>query len=213
MNTTDDTPDSRPIGFWLTAVDRLLSHAFDAAFEGEPVDRRDWMALNQIDGTVAVPLPAHPRRSKRLARLARLGWIERVGGDWALTDAGRAAKERLGEKVAAIRSRVADAVPADDLATTLRTLETLARAFGWSDGDGMPPRPRRHGDRRPFPERAFPERPFAEHAGFDGPRPFDERLPHPRRPFGAGHHGFGPHHHAERAFERGFRAGFERGRA
>lgn len=108
MNTTDSTPDSRPIGFWLRAVDRLITREFDAAFAGEPVDRRDWMTLNQIDGTV----PDRPHRPKRIARLARLGWLERVGRDWALTDAGRAAKERLGEKVAAIRSRVAGAAPA-----------------------------------------------------------------------------------------------------
>lgn len=56
------------------------------------------------------------------------------------------------------------------------------------------------------------------------PRPVDKHLPHPRRPLdaepvehvGRGRRASGPHRRAralERAFERGFLAGFERGRA
>jgi len=212
MTTDNTTPDNpRPIGYWLRTVDHLITRAFDAAFADEPVDRRDWMTLNRIDGTVDAPL--HPRAAKRVARLARLGWVARTEDGWALTASGREAKDRLGAKVADIRARVAAAAPAEDLSATLRTLEAIARELGWHEGDEIPdPEPRGRTGR----------------IGWGGPVPFDARLPHPRRPFGAhgaehpAHHDAGPageHPHrrhgrrAERAFERGFLAGFARGRS
>lgn len=207
-DTTPQTPEPRPIGFWLRTVDRLLTGAFDVAFEGEPVDRRDWMILNRIDGTVDAP--RHPRRPKRFARLARLGWIAPTESGWALTDSGREAKERLAAKAAGVRARVAEAAPADDLATTLRTLESIARELGWTEGDEIPPR--RH-----------PRRERVERLGHGRPLPFDARLPHPRRPFGdrtdrACAEGGEPRHRRhgrpeERAFERGFLAGLAHGHA
>src|SRR5688572_30245270 len=34
---------ARPIGYWLRAVDRLISREFADAFAGAGIDRRDWM--------------------------------------------------------------------------------------------------------------------------------------------------------------------------
>ncbi len=55
MNNDNTHTDSPPIGYWITAVDRLLAAEFATAFEREGVTRRDWRLLNVIDGTA----PAH----------------------------------------------------------------------------------------------------------------------------------------------------------
>lgn len=189
MNTINTDENSRPFGFWLKAVDRLMAIEFAAAFESEGITRRDWRLLNIIDGTVpgsdrksdhqsAQELPVH-----KLGRLIELGWVTDAEGTWTLTDDGRAAKERLGNIVDGIRAKVTDAVPADDLATTMATLEQLARAFGWDESTPLPRR--RHGDghRGGFGKRGF------------GPSGFSRRghgFGHPGRGFDhEGHDGHG----------------------
>src|SRR5690606_28521470 len=128
MNTINTDENSRPFGFWLKAVDRLMANEFATAFESEGITRRDWRLLNVIDDTVS---DKRPLRIHKLGLLIELGWVTDAEGTWTLTDDGRAAKERLGGIVDGIRAKVTDAVPADDLATTIATLEQLARAFGW----------------------------------------------------------------------------------
>lgn len=148
MNTHDtDTRDTdsadRPLGYWLKAVDRLMAAEFAAAFENEGVTRRDWRILNVVDGSVPAErrLPEH-----KLGRLIERGWIVRADEGWALTDEGRAAKERLGTIVDGIRLKVADAVSPEDLATTIAALEQIATAYGWEEGVELP-RGRRRGPR------------------------------------------------------------------
>lgn len=200
MNRHDMHTASRPLGYWLKAVDRLLAAEFARAFEAEGASRRDWRLLNAVDGTVA---PRRPLNGHRLHRLIERGWVARTDDGFALTDDGRAAKERLGDIVSGIRARVSDAVPPEDLATTLASLEQIARALGWSEDAPLP-----HG------------RTGRGHA----------RHGHGRHGRG-GHRGFGPHgrRHAhrehgrgdgflkvarfgQRSYERGFEAGFARGR-
>lgn len=246
MNTINNTDEnSRPFGFWLKAVDRLMAAEFASAFEAEGITRREWRLLNVVDGTVPAdrpksdrPLPAH-----KLARLIELGWVTDAEGTWTLTDDGRSAKERLGGIVEGIRAKVADAVPAEDLATTMATLEQLARAFGWDENTPLPRGGRRRGHgRRGFGSRGFGSRGFGKH-GF-GPRGFGHeghgapesdahehcrhgehpfahdaerghRGPHPQDDHGHRGHGRGRAHFArfaQGAYERGFDAGFTRGR-
>lgn len=152
MNTsdtqnTDTTP--RPFGFWIKAVDRLMAAEFASAFEGERASRRDWRILNVIDGTAPArrALNAH-----KLHDLVERGWVVAEGDGWTLTDEGRAAKERLGGIVEGIRAKVTDAVSPEDLATTLTSLEQIARAFGW---DEETPLPRGRGRRHGFGPRGF----------------------------------------------------------
>lgn len=200
MNTITPDETSRPFGFWLKAVDRLMAIEFAAAFESEGITRREWRLLNIIDGTV----PGAPRKYDRpvpehkLGRLIDLGWVTDAEGSWTLTDEGRAAKERLGGIVDGIRAMVTDAVPADDLATTMATLEQLARAFGW---DEETPLPRGRGGRGHGP---------CQH-GRDG----HHDGPHGRRGH-RGHEGGHPRarfaRFAQDAYERGFDAGFTRAR-
>lgn len=187
MNTSDteNTGPTRPFGYWLTAVDRLMAAEFDAVLESEHATRREWRLLNVVDGTAPARRPLNRRK---LAGLIERGWVV-AGGDgasdgWTLTDAGRDAKDRMGAVVGSIRAKVADAVSPDDLATTLASLEQIARAFGWDEETPLPRgrggRGGRHGRGR-------------GHHGFG---PWGRHGFGPRRHHGFGpRHGFGPDHH------------------
>jgi len=235
MQNHTEQPDStaRPLGYWLRAVDALLAREFATAFEAEGVTRRDWRILNLLGGDVVAPELAErlQRRGKKLAGLVERGWIAESDGEFTLTDAGRAAKDRLGETVAGIRARVSGAVSEADFATTLASLQSIATELGWDPEERMPrgPRHRGHGRGRAFGPgfgRGFGHgRPFGPGHGDSGfGRPAfgpDDHRGHgePGIDHGCNHghrsgraHGHG-HRHAERAYERGFAAGFDRGSA
>lgn len=198
MNTTPDTQNDdstdRPFGSWLKAVDRLMAAEFAAAFEGEHASRRDWRLLNVVDGTVPARRPLHPHK---LHRLVERGWVVADGDGWALTEDGRAAKERLTAVVDEIRAKVSGAASEEDMATTIATLEKIARAFGWDEETPLPRKhrhgfggrfPRRFG--RPFGRDVDPRHGFDHGHGFGHGRDFG-----PGRGFGHGarhEHGFDP---------------------
>ena len=263
--TDDNSTPSRPLGFWLKAADRFMADAFATDFAAEGVTRRDWRLLNRVAGTApggASDRPLHPRK---LAGLIERGWVAPAADDWELTDEGRAALERLGSVVETMRERVADAVSPEDYATTIATLEQIARTFGWEEGARMPRHGwrgarghRGHGRRgRGFGGHGFGDRGRGHAFGFRGHgfggRGFDRGLDDSyagrefghgfghgfarddefaaagfgrrggydgHRGHGRGHGpGFGPHshgrphaHEAQCAYERGFDAGFTRGR-
>jgi hypothetical protein len=144
MNTdeTNDTgnrpQDHRPLGYWLRVVEGLLTREFAVALQGEGLDRRDWMLLNALAGDVDAPGLSErlARKGKRLRSLEHREWVEQSGdGSWTLTDLGRAEKERIGEIVDGIRSRLVDAVGDEAFATTMASLETIARELGWDEND------------------------------------------------------------------------------
>jgi len=227
---SDEGPaGDRPLGFWLRAVDGLITREFAAAFAGAGVDRRDWMLLNALSGDVELPAFAErfARKGKRLRGLADRGWAEEQGdGTWALTDEGRAARDRLGELVDGIRSRVAGAVSPQDYATTMASLEAIARELGWEEGQRMPRG--RFGRGRGSGPGFRPGFGPGFGAGFGpgfGPGAHHWHSHHER----GSHHEHGSHRHggqgghrghsdgsgrsAQRAYERGFDAGFARGRS
>jgi hypothetical protein len=227
MNTINPDENTRPFGFWLKAVDRLMAAEFATAFESEGITRRDWRMLNIVDGSATGD--ARPLSTHKLHRLIERGWVTVTDGAPALTDSGRDAMQRLGDIVDGIRAKVTDAVPADDLATTMKTLEQLAVAFGWDEETPLP-RGGRHrfgkgtGHRRGFGHghgRGFGPG-FGHGRGF-GPGHGDEHCQHGHR---HGDHEQGDHSHGDRrrggpmrarfahfaqdAYERGFDAGFTR---
>ncbi|WP_146048067.1 MULTISPECIES: MarR family winged helix-turn-helix transcriptional regulator [unclassified Microbacterium] len=240
MNDTQNTPngasdDARPtaplpLGYWLRAVDAMITREFANALAAEDVDRRDWMLLNAVSGDVDVPgwlaSRVQGRGGKRLRALAERGWIARTEDSWTLTDEGRAAKARLAGIVDGIRERVSSAVTADDYATMTASLEAIARELGWDESERMP----RHGRGGFGPGRGFgPDRGFGPAFGPSfgrafgpgvGPAfgpDFDPRAGHhgERERCGPREHRRGDHRgerHAERAFERGFDAGFRAAR-
>jgi len=249
MTTIDNTPDEpydegsqptdrRPLGMWLRLVDRLISREFAAAFDDESVSRRDWMLLNAIAGTVdASPglTERLARGGKRVTRLADRGWITRDDNDtWALTENGQAALDRLSEKVAAVRAKVAGTLTDDDFTQLTDSLEAMARGLGWDETQPMPRRgrrPRFAGRGHGFGGRGHE---FAERCSHRTADEARDELFAREYGFGPGRRGFGPAHHAhlreeferrhhgrsahdrkggarraEHAYERGFAAGFD----
>lgn len=240
MNDQNDTPEpsdstdrptERPLGFWLRAVDALLDREFARAFEGEGIDRRDWMLLNALSGDVRTPGLAErlARGGKRVRRFAARGWAAQDDtGAWTLTAEGRATQERLGASVAGIRERVAGAVSPDDFATTMASLEAIARELGWDETApqrfgrrGFGPRPQRPDFRSGFGPNLHHG--FGPRHGFD-PRGRDaftdgEHRRHDRGHHAPGHHGHGgcdhhsdhDHHDRHRAVEDSYARGFDAG--
>jgi hypothetical protein len=266
-DNTDPRPaDQRPLSYWLRTVDGLLTREFASALEREGITPRDWMLLNLLASDVDAPGVSErlARKGKRLRGLEDRGWAEQKGdGTWALTDTGRAEKERIAEIVDAIRTRMIAAVGDDAFASTVASLETIARELGWDESDprsgfgfgfgGFPGGPGGRGRgfggfRGPWPFRPEIHDGFGpnRHHGFGPGRPgrpgttddaprdrdnaFDDgcRGSRPQGDYGHGGHGHGGYghggyghdrgghgrggRHAQHAFERGFDAGFTRGR-
>ncbi|WP_430647077.1 hypothetical protein [Agromyces sp. GXS1127] len=142
-------PGIRPLGFWLKVVDRRIAAEVDAAFADQEADLRDWRRLNLIAGEVRderleARLAARPHK---LDDLVERGWVAGEPGTWSLTDAGREALDALTERVQVVRDRVRSAVSDEDYATTIASLEAIARELGWDESS---PEPRgRRGRRRP----------------------------------------------------------------
>lgn len=221
--------EDRPLGYWLRLVDALITREFDARLADSGADRRDWMLLNIIDGTHAWA-PTAP--GKRMGRLEKRGWIEQNGsGEWSLTDAGREMKERLAAAVSGIRERVSSAVSPEDYATTVESLRAMARELGDDGvddldahagfgrfGRGRPGRPFGRGFRPGFGRGFGPGFGSGFRPGFgpgvgpdpDGVRHCHEGRGHGKR--GNSEHRHGERRHDERAYERGFDAGYARGR-
>lgn len=191
--------DRRPLGAWLRIVDALITREFETALADEGASRRDWMVLNALAGTVDAPelIERLQRRGKRLRALAERGWVAETDGRWELTDEGRAAHARLGGLVQRVREKVAGAVSPEEFATTMASLEAIARALGWDESQRMP----RPGRRRFGPRRGFgfggdfgPRGGFGPGSEFGSGHEFGPGSEFgPGRDFGHGRHGFGPH--------------------
>jgi DNA-binding MarR family transcriptional regulator len=133
--------DSRPIGFWLRLVDRLIEERFDALLEEHGVTRRQWQLLNilergpasadQLDAAVAPFLDDDGSESSvaHLAELVESGWV--VEG-FALTDTGRTAFDGLRVVVGEMRQSAAEGVSEGEYAATIDVLERMAHNLGWN---------------------------------------------------------------------------------
>jgi hypothetical protein len=129
---------SRPIGYWIKQVDRLLEDSFEHVLATEDCTRRHWQVLNtlgagalaerEIERAVLPFLTANPAGVRSiLADLRKRGWAEPLDGSrFRLTAAGRSAHQRLRTAVAAHRGRVSEGVSEQDYRTTLEVLERMA---------------------------------------------------------------------------------------
>ena len=79
-----------------------------------------------------------------LAEFVERGWAWFDGDRATLTDEGRAAHDEAFTRVQAVRAELANGISEQDYATTMSTLETMARNLGWQPGrpagsqDGAP---------------------------------------------------------------------------
>ncbi|MDO7883070.1 MarR family winged helix-turn-helix transcriptional regulator [Salinibacterium soli] len=145
---------TRPIGYWLKLVDRLIDEQFAATLEEHGVTRRQWQLLNvlsreassvqQLDAAVAPFLSAgasgegvgvgEPESSvEHLTELIESGWVDATPTGYELTDRGRSAFERLEAVVAEQRTIVAQGVAPEEYEQTVAVLERMARNLGWSE--------------------------------------------------------------------------------
>ncbi|MFC0680409.1 hypothetical protein ACFFGH_21465 [Lysobacter korlensis] len=135
--------DSRPLGFWLKLVDRLLDERFAAVLDEHGVSRGQWRLLNVVaDGgaTAAdVERAVAPFTSDegmpvaaQLEELIESDWVAVAGEEYRLTERGANAHARLAEVVAELRTGSTEGVSEDEYRLTLGTLERMARNLGWS---------------------------------------------------------------------------------
>ena len=82
--------------------------------------------------------PWWPRRNRRGHRIQRVladfverGWVWFDGDRATLTDEGRAAHDAAFERVETVRAELVNGIPEADYATTMATLEAMARNLGW----------------------------------------------------------------------------------
>lgn len=134
---------TRPIGYWLKLVDRLIDERFDETLEEHGVTRRQWQllgalsredaTLEQLNAEIAPFLDADTEESSasHLAELMESGWVTVAGDTYAISEQGRVAYDRLSAVVQGIRDAVADGFDEDEYATTLNALERMARNLGW----------------------------------------------------------------------------------
>jgi hypothetical protein len=67
-----------------------------------------------------------------LADFVERGWVWFDGDAATLTDEGRAAHDAAFERIRAVRASLTEGIDPADLATTLATLEAMARNLGWT---------------------------------------------------------------------------------
>ncbi len=67
-----------------------------------------------------------------LADFVERGWVWFDGDTATLTDEGRAAHDAAFERIRTLRASVSAGIDPADLATTLATLEAMARNLGWT---------------------------------------------------------------------------------
>lgn len=74
------------------------------------------------------------RIHRTLAEFVERGWVWFDGDRATLTDEGRAAHDEAFTRVQAVRAELANGISEQDYATTMSTLETMARNLGWQPG-------------------------------------------------------------------------------
>jgi DNA-binding MarR family transcriptional regulator len=140
--------DHRPIGFWLTLVDRLIDEQFAATLEEHGVTRRQWQllsvlsrgpaAIEALDASIAPFLAsgvdgAAPESSaEHLTELIDSAWVDATPTGYELTERGETAFARLADVVAENRTVATRGVTQVEYDATVDVLERVARNLGWS---------------------------------------------------------------------------------
>ncbi len=129
---------TRPIGYWIKEVDRLLDETFAHALGSEHCTRRHWQLLNALEAgpcgetelvAAVAPIAAVDPSGVHAALedLLQRGWTEPFpGAQVQLTPAGRGVHARLHSTVAAHRRHIAEGVTEAEYRTTAAVLERMA---------------------------------------------------------------------------------------
>ncbi|GAA4638069.1 MarR family winged helix-turn-helix transcriptional regulator [Actinoallomurus vinaceus] len=138
MQERSDVRQTRPFGYWVKHIDQRIEEMGRRVLAEEGLNRRLWQVLNTIasgplgpadlDRTLA-PFVSDEEPTMRpyVDELAGRGWVTRTDdGDLALTDAGRDAHARAGERMYAARARVVEGLSSDDYDTLMNLLERIA---------------------------------------------------------------------------------------
>jgi hypothetical protein len=130
--------DRRPIGFWLKLVDRLIDERLEAAL-GD-LSRRHWQVLNvvqrgrvsqaEIDACVTPFLREGETTAQEVSDLQNRGWFT-SGDSVELTELGTTEFQRLLAVVSTDREKLMVDINPDEYASTVSTLERMARNLGW----------------------------------------------------------------------------------
>ncbi|MET4583856.1 DNA-binding MarR family transcriptional regulator [Conyzicola nivalis] len=140
--------DTRPIGFWLKLVDRLIDEQFARTLEEHGVTRRQWQLMNvlangpasveQLDADLAPFLQAATDDSpaetsvEHLTELIESAWVDATPTGYELTERGRSSFARLEAVVAEQRTVITTGVSEDEYGATVRVLERMAQNLGYT---------------------------------------------------------------------------------
>jgi hypothetical protein len=98
--------------------------------EGERMGRSERGAQPESAGRAG--RPARRSTTEVLEALVERGWLTSADGKFAITDEGSRMTAELSERIATVRATVAAGISDEAYATTVSTLEAMARNLGWS---------------------------------------------------------------------------------
>jgi hypothetical protein len=150
--------DRRPLGYWLRAIQGPLRDNMRGAFATSGVTRREWRTLTTLHAGPAsaaeVEAALPPKRARRplgpehhihqdrphrdhrtieqlLDGFVSRGWAGLDRGSYALSAEGERVHEAVLADVQSVRANVTAGIPDADYATTMATLERIAKNVGW----------------------------------------------------------------------------------
>ena len=136
---------TRPIGFWLKLVDRLIDEQFQHVLSEHDVTRAQWEILNILSpGPRSLDHLNHELApffdtvdggcaTEHVAGLIDRGWVDVAFEYYELTGTGAVKHAELHRLVAKTRTAAIADVDEDDYATMLRSLEKVAHTLGWEN--------------------------------------------------------------------------------
>ena len=138
--------DTRPLGYWLRLVDRLIDEQFATTLEEHGITRRQWQLMNvlaqapasvaELDAAIAPFLAAATEGRERessvehLTELIESAWVDATPTGYELTVRGQAALERLAVVVAEQRTVITAGVTDAEYQQTVSVLQRVAVNLG-----------------------------------------------------------------------------------
>jgi DNA-binding MarR family transcriptional regulator len=141
--------DTRPLGYWLRLVDRLIDEQFATTLEEHGITRRQWQLMNvlaqapasveELDAAIAPFLAAATEERERessvehLTELIESAWVDATPTGYELTMRGQAALERLAVVVAEQRTVITAGVTDAEYQQTVSVLQRVAVNLGHAE--------------------------------------------------------------------------------